>query len=1115
MAIKKYTCPPQTASGSGTFSDDLVGFQLVQGGGLTQGNFEFTTSITEKTNRNFNTGVFSDPINLDSIGIGIEESRMIFENNFKVYPNFDLSQITNFNLYGSMTKRMSVSVEKIISYFPAAIESTFLGKDYTSGPTAENIVYDSVSNQTKFDIKLSKISNPFGVNFTVNATRDIELLEMPVSPLRNMTKEYYKYSLYINDTGYQVINITPTQSLTTGTLTLFVQGNPFNGNSTINDNFVIRPNDLECNKVFNEELDEVENFLLNRNISPKYTATFNVPSIDDEGQYYTNYVNLTWPINSIWNLDIISKSFTDYLNSLNDISQNFDEYKTNLIARFLITGAFNEFDTIGQKVKKVLQIYGRSFDETKKFIDALAYINSVNYNVGNDIPSQLLKNLAQTLGWSTNISPISNTQLLDSVFGTKNSEKSQFEGISTPSTPDELNYQFYRNLILNSAYLFKSKGTRKSIEALMSLVGAPEALVEFNEHVYLADQKINLDQFNTYFITISGGTYVQDLPVLDPTNVFTIFGIPYTGFTTQAIIQDVTLSFDEYPIDDQGYPSAPPESDDYYFQKGSGWFEQTPPHRALEQVDLTNSVFTGANPNYQTSLEPYTYGQVYLDRFRRFPYMNLGFNLTQTVDNNKSWTDREVGLRKNVDGNYNARYLTSNEKLVINVKNIDLFMNPSQGIAYDIWYMSNQYNYPIPQQGMNYVPATSLYLTLNATYQPGSVEAVYEVTTNIPAQYDVELTFTNTLGTLTGSSLVITTGITISLGQSTGSTTVTLPDDFSNLNLTSTFSNVKATPDAYSYGVAIKPIFNNPPFAGELPTLYFNVTPPSIYPSKGGVDWTEINPEPKAQTFFEFAQSFWKNMINVRDRQFATSKNGSYPTLGSIFWKYLESQKNLSVSNDNYSYKTMIEYVNGLGDYWIRLVEQMIPASTIWNTGVKYENSVFHRQKFVWRRQRGCEIIPVPCKPCKITGNIYPIDCPVESVECSKFPWGGNINSFAGVLGYTLNQYLTDNGYSLENCETSSLNSEWFVDIRLNDVVVVQNSFFNGVGYSNPSLSYPDNTTWEIALMSALDDLKIYGYDYYLTDNGTVVIFNSICSENDSGTNLKINVGINFEIICN
>ena len=27
----------------------------------------------------------------------------------------------------------------------------------------------------------------------------------------------------------------------------------------------------------------------------------------------------------------------------------------------------------------------------------------------------------------------------------------------------------------------------------------------------------------------------------------------------------------------------------------------------------------------------------------------------------------------------------------------------------------------------------------------------------------------------------------------------------------------------------------------------------------------------------------------------------------------------------------MIDYVNGIGDYWMRLVEQVIPASTLWN----------------------------------------------------------------------------------------------------------------------------------------------------------------------------------------
>jgi hypothetical protein len=166
MAIKKYTCPPTPASGAGTFSDDLVGFQLVQGGGLTQGNFNFVTSITEKNNRNFITGTFSEPINLTNLGIAdIAQSKQIFENNFKVYPNFDLSQVTNFTLYGSLTKRISVSVQKIISYFPAAIESTFVGVNYLTGKTANNILYNKLNDTTTFDLDITRLRNQFDIDF--------------------------------------------------------------------------------------------------------------------------------------------------------------------------------------------------------------------------------------------------------------------------------------------------------------------------------------------------------------------------------------------------------------------------------------------------------------------------------------------------------------------------------------------------------------------------------------------------------------------------------------------------------------------------------------------------------------------------------------------------------------------------------------------------------------------------------------------------------------------------------------------------------------------------------------------------------------------------------------
>jgi hypothetical protein len=560
-------------------------------------------------------------------------------------------------------------------------------------------------------------------------------------------------------------------------------------------------------------------------------------------------------------------------------------------------------------------------------------------------------------------------------------------------------------LVLNSAFLFKSKGTRKSIEILMRLIGAPEALVEFNEYVYLADQRINLSQFDTQFSQISGGTYVQQIPILEEGNIFSIFGNTYTGFTTTGDIQDVNITIDEYPMDEYGYPTTPTNSESYFFQMGSGWFEQTPQHRAPENVDLTNSVFVGNNPNYQTVLLPYSYGQEYLNRYRKFPFMDLGYTLRETIDNNKSWVDNEIGIRTNLDGNFNARYYVSDERLVLNVKNVDLFLNPGQGIAYDIWFMSRQYNYPIPNEGMNYVTPT--------------------------------------------------------------------PCD----------------PKPYS-----------------------------PYPSRGGVDWTEINPQPKRKTFFEFAQTFWLNTINVRNRQFSSNgKTGGYPTLESIFWRYLQSNETIGIPNDNFSYKTMMEYVNGLGDYWIRLVEQMVPATTIWNTGVRLENSIFHRQKFVWRRQEGCQLMKVPCKPCSITSNLFSHDCPLETVECPIYPWTNHprITTFNGVLGQLMTNYLDENGYILNDCDFNGMTSEWFVDLQIDDITVVKYPFFNGVGYSSPIYSVPTGTTYNDGLLIALESLKDYGYDYYLTTTDTVVLSNQVCTVSEQGINFKLNIGINFNILCN
>jgi len=999
MAKTKFICPSPPPVGSGTFSDDLVGVQLVSGGGLTLGNFQFTRSVYEKVNRTFSTGVFSDPFNLENLNIeSLEETKKIIEKNFKVYPNFDLSQITSFSLYGSLSKRISSSINKIINYFPAAIEVNSSNLILQTGNTAFDISYDVIDNETTISIDSNFFRNPFDIDFSKNAKINVKNRPIMVSKYRDLTSNFEEFSLFVGNlkNEYKILEYGPTDSITGGTITITVEGKPFSANTSV-ETLLIKPNSLVTEKIFQDDFDEVEDYLLNRYSFPLYTSKFSYPDYDSNGNYIIINNTLSWSLDGLWNLDIRTSLFDEYLTNLQYITERLDEYKTNLISRFLISGSLKEFDTNDQKIEKTLQIYGRSFDDTKKFIDALANIISVNYIVKNDIPSALLANLAATLGIDPNISPITNDSLLDAVFATTNDII--YPGQAKEDTPAELNYQYYRNLILNAGFLFRSKGTRTSIEYIMRMIGAPESLIEFNEYIYLADQKISLDDFYEKYAKISGGTTYIESPSLDTTNVFSILGTQFTGFTTSGVIKSTLPDLNNYPINlDTGYPEMPIENDSFFFQKGAGWFETTPDHRSTEEIDFTLSNFTVSPSIIVTKLKPFTYGQDYLTRYENFPTMDLGYGLTRTIDNKKSWKKDEVGLRKNTQSSAPTNYLLENEGQVINVKNMELYLNMGQGITYDIWEMSSRYNYPIPNSGL------------------------------------------------------------------------TAP-----------------------------------------------------YPSPGLNDWTVINPRPNQKTFFEFAQTFYNNLINVRNRQtISDGKTGGYPALQSIFWKYLQTDQVLNIPNNKFTYQKMIDFTLGLGDYWIRLVEQFVPATTIWNTGQKLDNSVFHRQKFVWRRQRGCTFIlgdsrNTDCLPCEYNGEPYAYDCIDQTTQCS-LPTFDPI----AVLNEKINQLYTSSGFTSANCDSSSMVSTWYVELTLKDTItnvedtLVSEPFYVGYGQNAVDLTTGLPITY-FQVINAIDSklqyLYQYGLNYYFS-GGVLTISNSSCYDNFTNKLLNLYIGLDLQINC-
>ena len=81
-----------------------------------------------------------------------------------------------------------------------------------------------------------------------------------------------------------------------------------------------------------------------------------------------------------WNIVISGDSYGKYLTDLYELGDEFDSYKTNLISRFLTTAALKEFDTSDKRVEKILQLYGREFDEVKKYIEGLAFMANVDYS---------------------------------------------------------------------------------------------------------------------------------------------------------------------------------------------------------------------------------------------------------------------------------------------------------------------------------------------------------------------------------------------------------------------------------------------------------------------------------------------------------------------------------------------------------------------------------------------------------------------------------------------------------------------------------------------------------------------------------------------------------------
>lgn len=104
----------------------------------------------------------------------------------------------------------------------------------------------------------------------------------------------------------------------------------------------------------------------------------------------------------------------------------------------------------------------------------------------------------------------------------------------------------------------------------------------------------------------------------------------------------------------------------------------------------------------------------------------------------------------------------------------------------------------------------------------------------------------------------------------------------------------------------------------------------------------------------EFKEVVSSELVDVK----SWKTQSSYPTLRLLYDRYINSTDYCDALSSQFNYSDMIKFSELVGTYWVDLIEQVIPSTTIWGSTYVYGNTIFDQQKFTYKKYSlfGCEL---------------------------------------------------------------------------------------------------------------------------------------------------------------
>jgi hypothetical protein len=304
--------------------------------------------------------------------------------------------------------------------------------------------------------------------------------------------------------------------------------------------------------------DQFEQFLYYQSSSGLFTH--DIPLENPTVEFVTgSYISPVPKSNSTYPYELYSVTSSNFVNWYNGIFESasiYDLRNNNRIIRNV--PEFMLLDENNEHLSSFVNMLGQHYDILYTYINEMTKINTREEHPKIGMPNELLYSVAKQFGWKlTNGSQ--SDDLWKYTLGTdiNGIPLTGSNSVGDPSLPSrDIAFHTWRRIVNNIPGLLKSKGTKRSIQALLACYGVPQSLITIQEYggprlarppVY---EKLNFD-YALDLIQNTAGTvqvdYNQPIGSVElrfkTDNVLTNPSVPGTMNLYSAGGNDVTIEF--------------------------------------------------------------------------------------------------------------------------------------------------------------------------------------------------------------------------------------------------------------------------------------------------------------------------------------------------------------------------------------------------------------------------------------------------------------------------------------------------------------------------------------------------------------------------------------------